>query len=231
MIKDWLPNYDSAILISEFNTVETLAAYIKELDGNDDRYDHYLRHKIEGIISNKFLKNVLRSRRWDGYDSLIEEFECQLCLRLHQFDEEGSETYEKFRVDETHYYCPFPTNPSLPVEKTASDESTDNSWFSILRNARCEGRAVFEFVSEGVSYSRQELDQRSHQLMQDNACWIFVLWFSRRYESMNYYKNYYINKHIRIERRDFITLSPIVRRFFSSVNCSSTFCILYLKKF
>lgn len=165
-----MPNYDSAILISEFNTAETLAAYIKELDGDDDRYDHYLRHKIEGIVSNKFLKNVLRSRRWDGYDSLIEEFECQLCVRLHQLGEEGSETYEKFRADETHYYCPFPTHQSLPVEKTTSGESTDNSWSSILRSARCEGRAAFEIVSEGVSYSRQELDERSRQLIRDNAC-------------------------------------------------------------
>lgn len=167
-MQDWLPNYDSAILIAEFDTVQTLAAYINELDNDDERYNHYLRHKIDGVISNKFLKNTVKSRRWNRYENMVEEFECQLCARLHEF--ESNSRGDVLPVDATHYSCQPPESARLPVRKGDGKSAVTDQWSVILKSARCEGRAIFELASENVPYTRQRLDQRSRQLLLDNAC-------------------------------------------------------------
>lgn len=155
--QDWLPNFDSAILIDEFREPEQLAAYIKRLDENDARYEDYLRHKLEGSISNKLLKKVLRSRQWWNLDSAIEEFECQLCLRLHRPGIKDS------AVDERHYEC--------DVTKTATGNSTSvQEWLAIFRSARCDGIILLEFVSRNETYSVEKLRRRSAQLMIDGDC-------------------------------------------------------------
>nr|CAD7609725.1 unnamed protein product [Timema genevievae] len=87
-VKDWLPNPDSAILISEFESPEKLAHFLKELNNDTPRYESYLGHKLDSAtlkITNKKLLSALSSRSKENIDwgVNVEQFECYICHRVH----------------------------------------------------------------------------------------------------------------------------------------------------
>ncbi|XP_049886389.1 alpha-(1,3)-fucosyltransferase 10-like [Pectinophora gossypiella] len=65
LIRDWLPNNKSAILLEDFPTPKLLSQYLRYLLQNNSAYEEYLEHKTLGIISNRKLSDEISAREYD----------------------------------------------------------------------------------------------------------------------------------------------------------------------
>nr|CAD7586276.1 unnamed protein product [Timema genevievae] len=143
-VRDWLPNRNSAILASDFESPEDLAKYLTEVGRDKGKYESFLRHKLgptDGRVSNGFLKEALASWKW-GIDpvrgSFVDHFECYVCRSVHDH------VSQKSVVSEGHYKCPPPVNPLTG----RADE--DDWWYDVIwYRGKCEATTVRKFVDEG----------------------------------------------------------------------------------
>ncbi|CAG2064684.1 unnamed protein product [Timema podura] len=143
-VRDWLPNRNSAILASDFESPEDLAKYLTKVGRDKGKYESFLRHKLgptDGRVSNGFLKEALASRKW-GIDpvrgSFVDHFECYVCRSVHDH------VSQKSVVSEGHYKCPPPVNPLTG----RADE--DDWWYDVIwYRGKCEATTVRKFVDEG----------------------------------------------------------------------------------
>ncbi|XP_065199860.1 alpha-(1,3)-fucosyltransferase 10 isoform X2 [Planococcus citri] len=163
-VRDWLPNHESAILITDFNGPRDLSNYLHKLNSNDKLYELMLSHKLEGTISNQMLKNMIKSRRWkwhddDNYGNYIDEFECQICLYLH-----GDKLLTK-NTKRSHYSC------SLPYSLLTGEKNKSNQWNDILRYEKCHGEALSSFVSsQSVNYADTDVRRKIDELISEEKC-------------------------------------------------------------
>ncbi|XP_049885464.1 alpha-(1,3)-fucosyltransferase 11-like [Pectinophora gossypiella] len=85
LVRDWLPNNKSAILLEDYPTPELLSQHLHYLLQNDTAYDEYLEHKTLGLVSNKKLLDEITARPYqNSLSKIIEKFECFVCERLHE---------------------------------------------------------------------------------------------------------------------------------------------------
>ena len=158
--QDWLPNHESAILISDFNGPLDLSNYLKKLNANDKLYELLIAHKLEGTISNQMLKNIMKSRRWkwhadDNYGNFIDEFECQICLYLH-----GDKRLAK-NTNRGHYSCSSP-------QSILTGES--NHWSEVSRYEKCRGEVISMFISQKMEYFEEDVRRKIDELISKNKC-------------------------------------------------------------
>ncbi|KAK7579633.1 hypothetical protein V9T40_000262 [Parthenolecanium corni] len=158
-IRDWLPNDKSVIFIEDFASPRDLADFIEELNYRDDLYDQYLLHKSIAKVDNILLKSVLTNRPWNEYGSLIEKFECDVCLALHEPSRLVSR--KNFR---RHFKCEKPTS-LLTNEKNES-----NFWSAIFDVERCRGDAVFEIVSKNETLTEKVVEERVNRISASGGC-------------------------------------------------------------
>ena len=101
----FMPNNHSAIFVEDFKSPKELAQFLLELDGNDSKYNEYLRHHSNGI-ENEWLIKTLETRKWKYYGPsdkvnfihrMFAGYECDLCdfisdrkAGLHQKSSEKS---------------------------------------------------------------------------------------------------------------------------------------------
>lgn len=162
--QDWLPNYDSAILISDFERPQQLVEFLKNMAAKNDFYKHTVAHKIEGTINNEMLMTIFKSRRWRWYadtdqsGNFVDEFECQLCLSLYGDKEMTRQT------DRSHYKC------SYPRSMLTGKRNLSNHWNEILRYGNCQGKAAYRFISENYNYTRAAIDSRINELLLKKEC-------------------------------------------------------------
>ncbi|XP_037072968.1 alpha-(1,3)-fucosyltransferase 10-like isoform X2 [Pollicipes pollicipes] len=82
-VRRWLPNNDSAVLVTDFASPRALAAHLRRLGANAAAYAARLRHK-RGVITNRLLRETLAARDWAAHDrtngpSFVEAFQCHVC--------------------------------------------------------------------------------------------------------------------------------------------------------
>lgn len=134
-----------------------MANYINLLIHRDDRYEQFLRHKIENKVVNPLLRKVLKSKRWYKYEELIDEFECRICTLLY----ENVESFDS--VNENHFNC------ESSVSLLQENKSANNDWDIILRTGRCEGKAIFDFISKNVTFSLKDVQEKVKILMKNDC--------------------------------------------------------------
>ncbi|XP_048248916.1 alpha-(1,3)-fucosyltransferase 10-like [Haliotis rufescens] len=113
-IRDFLPSTKSAILVEDFDTIQDLAAFIKQLDRNDEQYESYLEFKHTGI-SNPTLKSEL-ARISPGeyaggrFGKAASGYECFLCDKLHKALDatKAGKPVAKAQANLNHFGCPLP---------------------------------------------------------------------------------------------------------------------------
>ncbi|XP_049875548.1 alpha-(1,3)-fucosyltransferase 10-like [Pectinophora gossypiella] len=87
LIRDWLPNNKSAILLEDFPTPELLSQHLHYLLQNDTAYEEHLEHKTLGLISNQNLIKEVAARSYQfNIEDVINRFECFVCEKLHDSD-------------------------------------------------------------------------------------------------------------------------------------------------
>lgn len=149
-IRDWDPSdgHPSIIVADDFDSPQTLAKFLLELDKNDAEYNRYLDFKRTGVTNKRLLDHFHR-REWvvDGKGeggNFIDGFECFVCDTLHKRKKQGllhtnavTGRGQELRMvaNSSHYRCLAPT-PSI----------------------RREGQSARERLNEMVSDSRGELE-------------------------------------------------------------------------
>ncbi|KAK4303391.1 hypothetical protein Pmani_024587 [Petrolisthes manimaculis] len=98
-VRDWEPNLNSVILISDFDSPRELAKRLHAILSDDQLYESHLRHKIDMQVTNNWLVSSLRLRSW-GVDDLrmpnfVDAFECYY-KEEHPFEKRRAEG-EKIR--------------------------------------------------------------------------------------------------------------------------------------
>ncbi|KAK3091428.1 hypothetical protein FSP39_019817 [Pinctada imbricata] len=117
-IKELLPSNMSAIVVSDFNDIQSLANHIKFLNENDAEYEKYLHWKKTGI-TNPILLQILKEREWVVNDdeslfysgiNFIEGFECFVCKRVNENLRRARQQQPTldYRASADHYGCPAP---------------------------------------------------------------------------------------------------------------------------
>ena len=156
-LQDWLPNEKSAIFVDDFKSPRDLANFIEELNGRDDLYNRYLLHKTAAKVENRMLKRVITSRPWNGFDSVVEKFECDVCLALHEPDGLRKSVHHGFQ-------CEPPT--SMLAKRT----NESNFWNAIVGMDRCRGHAVYKIVSNNEALTEQAIEDRVKLLVASGEC-------------------------------------------------------------
>ncbi|XP_049884475.1 alpha-(1,3)-fucosyltransferase 10-like [Pectinophora gossypiella] len=142
LIRDWLPNNKSAILLEDFPTPELLSQHLHYLLNNDTAYEEYLEHKTLGKISNEKLVKELQERAYQtDLDAVVNTFECFICERL--YDEKKQVNI----VNKSHYDCPEPYSAlSLCV-------NPENPKLELLRDAKEDLDKIYkEIENSDMSY-------------------------------------------------------------------------------
>ncbi|XP_049884472.1 alpha-(1,3)-fucosyltransferase 10-like [Pectinophora gossypiella] len=136
LIRDWLPNNKSAILLEDFPTPKLLSQHLHYLLNNDTAYEEYLEHKTLGIISNQKLIDEITLRPYQNDPrNLMEHFECFVCERL--YDEGGKVNI----VTRKQYDCLPPTSAlTLAV-------NPNNSWTNRVEEAKTKVDRLYEEIA------------------------------------------------------------------------------------
>ncbi|XP_049884483.1 alpha-(1,3)-fucosyltransferase B-like [Pectinophora gossypiella] len=116
LIRDWLPNNKSAILLEDFPTPELLSQHLHYLLNNDTAYEEYLEHKTLGLISNtNAIKEAIARPYQLDLNRASDKFECFICEKLH--DKDGKVNM----VAKKDFDCSLPTSAlTLKVNPNSS---------------------------------------------------------------------------------------------------------------
>ncbi|XP_049884474.1 alpha-(1,3)-fucosyltransferase B-like [Pectinophora gossypiella] len=125
LIRDWLPNNKSAILLEDFPTPELLSQHLHYLLNNDTAYEEYLEHKTLALVTNPNLLNEFGANYFQrDITKIIANLECLVCERLHEDSDRVNIVTKK------HYDCPLPTSAlTLSV-------NPDNLWMKRIKEAK-----------------------------------------------------------------------------------------------
>ncbi|XP_049826114.1 alpha-(1,3)-fucosyltransferase B isoform X2 [Aethina tumida] len=143
-VEDWLPTNNSVILLNNFESIESLAAYIKQVNNNDTLYNLFLTHKLQNTVQNINLKAHLGDA--DEYNS-IADFECFICKRIHN----GFNQTPKERV----YDCLPPRDPS---------------WNGHWNVGKCQAKALIHLIKANRKFSNETYEKLWHNFYETDNC-------------------------------------------------------------
>ncbi|XP_049879664.1 alpha-(1,3)-fucosyltransferase 10-like [Pectinophora gossypiella] len=136
LIRDWLPNNKSAILLEDYPTPKLLSQHLHYLLQNDTAYEEYLEHKTKKLISNEKLIEELTARPYQtDFEAATNKFECFICEKLHTKDSNSVNI-----VTKKHYNCPLPSSALTLAVNPAND------WLQRLD----EAKAVIDELYEDI---------------------------------------------------------------------------------
>ena len=93
-VRSLLPNNNSAILISDFDSPADVAEYVIKVNNDDDLYKQFLQHKREyndnsELVTNKLLKQMMSERRWgvsrrqqQVMGTFVSHYQCHVCEKV-----------------------------------------------------------------------------------------------------------------------------------------------------
>ena len=93
-VRSLLPNNNSAILISDFDSPEDVAEYVIKINNDDDLYKQFLQHKREhndnsDLVTNKLLTQMMSGRRWgvsrrqqQVMGTFVSHYQCHVCEKV-----------------------------------------------------------------------------------------------------------------------------------------------------
>jgi Glycosyltransferase family 10 (fucosyltransferase) C-term len=155
IFQDWLPFESSAINAREFISPKALADYIMLLDKDENKYQEHLKHKDRDARErlNSALVDVMESRTWSVGEklwgnfeakTLVEEYECFVCRKLHSNKED-----RKWIVDKSHYDCP------VPKSSLTKNELKNSFWAEQWHQGKYEA-----MVLKRIAYFNEAVTQK-----------------------------------------------------------------------
>lgn len=160
MLQDWLPDNDSAIFVTEFNSPKDLAEYLIFLANNSTAYNKHRKHKIDQKIANNYLIKKFRPYEWtteNDSGTIVEEFECLLCM--NSFNTNIS------IVNKKHYDCP------IPVSMVDRKYNISNWWHRDYHVTKCEALALRKFMYNiDKNYEKSETFTFNYIYNNDEIC-------------------------------------------------------------
>jgi len=119
-VDEYIPNPGSIISVQNYSSVEEVAGLVNSINGDDQLYMTYLRHKTEQVVENLHLKQLLQHREWGvsteqqiQLGNSVRQFQCFVCNRINEnmkYQKIGFAPV-KYRADAAHYGCPMATHP------------------------------------------------------------------------------------------------------------------------
>ncbi|XP_034238974.1 alpha-(1,3)-fucosyltransferase 10 isoform X2 [Thrips palmi] len=163
-IEDWLPNQKSAVLASNFSSPKELAAYLLEINSDDEKYTAFLSHK-GGLITNKYFVSELTSRSWGLPDNshyhYIDEFECKMCLQAHL---NANGHARKKVASQEEYFCP------RPKSSITKQEDPSNLWLDLWEHGKCEATVLSTFIQNGHWYNASSFNSEVQSRFKKGTC-------------------------------------------------------------
>lgn len=160
-----MPNNNSAILITDFDSPKSLAEYLHKLNEDDILYESHLRHKISSKVDNEHLTSTLLTRVWGIKDDYYEEnfvsaFECSVCDRLYD-----SSRSVVGMVNKNHYNCP------APYSILTRSSNFTNWWNEAWRIGSCYGKLIHYLVANNVShFTAEDATNNVTRMINSNQC-------------------------------------------------------------
>ncbi|XP_049884480.1 alpha-(1,3)-fucosyltransferase B-like [Pectinophora gossypiella] len=144
LIRDWLPNNKSAILLEDFPTPELLSQHLHYLLNNDTAYEEYLEHKTLGRISNQKLLDDLKARSYQiDLAETAFKLECLICEKLYNNDDAVN------MVTKNHYDCPME-----PFSDLAYVPSHIDLWRRLYDDAKNKVDSLVKEIDEQIDERR-----------------------------------------------------------------------------
>ncbi|XP_049883095.1 alpha-(1,3)-fucosyltransferase B-like [Pectinophora gossypiella] len=149
LIRDWLPNSKSAILLEDFPTPKLLSEHLHYLLDNDTAYEEHLEHKTLGRISNQNLIDESLTRSYEIEEGGDERFICLICERIHDRNKSRVNV-----VTKAHYDCPKP--------KSALTQSVNmyNLWLELIN-----------YAEEKIDQIYKEIEDANRTRRSSNTSW------------------------------------------------------------
>ncbi|KAH9495264.1 Alpha 1,3 fucosyltransferase [Bulinus truncatus] len=160
-VQDFLPDNNSAIVLTDYKSAEHLGTFMDYLNKNDFKYEEHRAWKTAGI-SNQHLLDVMSKRTWapteeghwiPGNKNFIEEYECYLCRQIHKLEKmksTGIQPNEKI-ANVNHYGCPKPLKFDM-LGRYSKEGGWLDFWGSQWDRQRGVGLALKQCISTGNKY-------------------------------------------------------------------------------
>ncbi|XP_049884477.1 alpha-(1,3)-fucosyltransferase B-like [Pectinophora gossypiella] len=144
LIRDWLPNNKSAILLEDFPTPELLNQHLHYLLKNDTAYEEYLEHKTLGRISNQKLLDDMKARSYQiDLAGTAFKFECLICEKLYNNENAVN------MVTKKHYDCPMG-----PFSDLAQVPNHTRTWKRLYDDAKYNVHSLVKEIDNPVDGRR-----------------------------------------------------------------------------
>ena len=173
-IQELLPSNKSAIVITDFDSAESLAKYLKFLNENDAEYEKYLEWKKTGI-TNPLLLEHIRTRDWTVNDedtmeytgtNFIEGFECFLCNRLHENIKraKNGQTVLRHQATVDHYGCPAPRE----FDDIGRYDKINQYWSYEFNSNKYYAKSLRYHVDNGITIDKKKLYDLALKFQSEN---------------------------------------------------------------
>lgn len=178
-MQDFLPSNKSAIVVTDFKSVDDLVSLLLHLNASDSAYEEYLQFKRPGGVTNPLLRTTMKQRKWAINNdwllpNFITSYECFLCEQLHEdakVRKQGGKVWHRANV--SHYGCPRPQRFSDNPEGNL--QLVDDAWWAHeWIHTSYQAAALKEILDAGVDQvSADELSKRSGLLRykEENRDW------------------------------------------------------------
>ncbi|XP_067122238.1 alpha-(1,3)-fucosyltransferase 11-like [Centruroides vittatus] len=138
VVRDWMPDENSVVVVDDFDSPVDLANYLVKLDRSDEEYNSFLEFKRTKAVKNEMLRRVIESREWGINDinkiDLFQGFECFVCQKMVDFvinqqkcSTDGDCKKISYVANKNHMGCPQP-HPSLEIKLEMNDKWVRESW-------------------------------------------------------------------------------------------------------
>lgn len=147
-------------MIENYESPKHLADHILLLNNNDEKYNRYLKHKIDGNFTNQMLQNRLKQRGYET-NSLVEDFECFVCQKSVANlpnSPDGSRVSEDMCTENLIY----------PKMRTKSEKR--KIWQNIFRQGKCEANLFNELVTQNQKTTKESFQKEILRRFNDHIC-------------------------------------------------------------
>lgn len=157
-VKDMLPSNHSAIIITDYKDVQSLAEHIHKLNSNDIEYARYQAWKRDGI-KNTLLHNHLTQRNWSP--NMVSGFECFVCQQVHENIRRVKEGLPLIRhvANISHYGCPVPYVFD-ENGRYGKEENSDWKYEWVYKGKMA--KLLRWYVENNKTFSKEELGRTLH---------------------------------------------------------------------
>lgn len=144
----YLPNNDSIIRISDFDSPKKLADHLRLLNNNDASYNKFLDHKIHQKVQNKELLQQLKQRKYET-NSIVEDFECFVCQR----SVDGTATAATIANERRNPEDMCDIEPIYPKMRTKMENLKAN----LIKQGLCEADLLRDLILNNQPFTQKQL--------------------------------------------------------------------------